>query len=106
MWAAIALRKVYMERHKSALKAARQSEKRKNRNQQSRSALRTEVKKLRTALASAPKNLNEAKEKLPALLNNVQRVLGKAASKNLIKKGTASRYVSRLSSAVHRILNP
>ncbi len=89
-----------MERHASALKAARQAIKHRERNRQMRSQFKTLVKSLRTALEE--KSKAEAKKNLPPLLNQVQRVLMKAASKNLIKKKTASRYISRLSAAVSR----
>ena len=92
-----------MERHASALKAARQSEKRNLKNRQARAGLRTEMKKLRASIESKGK-ITELKKTLPALLNEVQRSLMKASSKGLIKKGHATRQVSRLSSAVHKAL--
>jgi len=89
-----------MERHKSALKAARQAVKRTVRNTAALSKVKTTVKKLRTAMA------NKAEQKnLPALLNEAQRTLTKAASKKLMKKETAARQIGRLSTAVHRALN-
>lgn len=94
-----------MERHKSALKAARQSERRRVRNQAERSKYKTFVKRVREGLASAGADKEVAKKILVPLLNNVQSVLMKAAKKNLIKKTTASRYVSRLSAQVHKALN-
>lgn len=93
-----------MERHASALKAARQAVKRNKRNTSTRANLRTAVKKVRTTLTSKAKK-EELKKTLPALLNEAQRALMKAASRGLIKKGNASRQVARLSAAIHKTLN-
>ena len=90
-----------MERHKSALKAARQAVKRTARNSAALSSVRTNVKKLRTAIATAKTGKGD-KVALATMLNEVQRTLMKAASKNLIKAKTASRQVARLSKAVHQ----
>jgi small subunit ribosomal protein S20 len=92
-----------MARHKSAVKAARQANKRAERNSQARASYRTTIKKLRTALQAKDLKKDVAKKTLPPLLNEVQRVLMKAASKNLIKRETASRQIARLSAAVHRL---
>ena len=94
-----------MERHKSALKAARQAVKRAQHNSQARSRYRSIVKKLRTALATKITDKEAAKNTLYPMLNDVQRVLMKAASKDLIKAKTASRQVSRLSIAVRKALS-
>lgn len=93
-----------MATHKSAEKAARQATKRAARNSQARANFRTEVKKLRAALEGKGMKKEERVKALPLLLNNVQRVLCKAASKNLIKRETASRRIARLSMAVHKAL--
>jgi small subunit ribosomal protein S20 len=90
-----------MATHASAVKAARQAVVRNERNTQARARFRTVVKNLRTAMKS--KLGKDAEKTLQPLLNEVQKVLMKAASKDLIKKKTASRYVSRLSKAVHQI---
>ncbi len=82
------------QRHASALKAARQSDKRREHNRSQLSNMRTTVKKFREALeAKGSKNL----EVLTGLLNQTQAVLMKAASKGLIKKNNASRHIGRLS---------
>ena len=93
-----------MERHANALKAARQSKKRNERNRKSRAGLRTVVKKVRATLDSKAKK-EDLKKVLPALLNEAQRALMKASSRGLIKKGNASRHVARLSKAIHKALN-
>jgi len=88
-----------MERHKSALKAARQAVKRTIHNTAALSKVKTSVKKLRLAIAA-----KGDKKDLPAILNEVQRTLTKAAGKNLLKKKTAQRQVARLSTAVHKAM--
>jgi len=94
-----------MATHASAAKAARQSEKRRVRNQAARSNLRSMVKKVRTELLSKKAEGKEiASASLQTLLSQVQRVLMKAASKNLIKKRTASRTIARLNQAANRYL--
>ncbi|MFM8315917.1 MAG: 30S ribosomal protein S20 [Deltaproteobacteria bacterium] len=90
-----------MATHASAVKAARQANARNKKNSEARARFRTIVKNLRTAMKS---NLGkEAEKTLQPLLNEAQKVLMKAANKNLIKKKTASRYVARLSQAVHKV---
>jgi small subunit ribosomal protein S20 len=79
---------------KSAEKANRQRIRRTARNVAQKTAMRSVVKKLRTALDR--KQLKEATALLPGAI----RAIDKAASKGVIKRGTASRSVSRLSVAV------
>lgn len=93
-----------MERHKSALKAARQATKRQAQNQAARSRYKTFVKGLKSGLAQAGIDKENAKKVLLPMMNNLQSVLMKAASKNLIKQKTASRYIARLSARVHKAL--
>ena len=95
-----------MATHYSAEKAARQSERRKLQNDMLRSQCRTAVRKIRTELSKQALAAEGTKEKLALLLNNAQRVLSKAAHRNVIKHGNAARKISRLSSAVHRYLSP
>jgi small subunit ribosomal protein S20 len=57
-------------------------------------AMRTAVKKLRAALGS------KTAKNLGPLLKSAVQAIDKAASKGVIKKGTASRSVSRLTVAV------
>ena len=87
-----------MERHASALKAARQAKKRNERNRAGRATFRSMIKRVRDEAAKKYASKEEAKKVLKPLLDEAQKVLMKAASKNLIKKKTASRYISRLSS--------
>ncbi len=93
-----------MANHASAVKAARQSLKHRDHNLAVRSRFKTAVKKLRTAVTAKYDSKDVAKKSLEPLLNEVQQLLMKAASKKIIKKETASRQVSRLSTAVHKAL--
>jgi small subunit ribosomal protein S20 len=93
-----------MARHKSAVKAARQSEKRRVHNVTLRSRYKTVVKKLRTEISAASGGKGN-KEVLMGALNEVQSVLMKAANRNLIKVRGASRRIARLSTAVHKALS-
>ncbi len=93
-----------MARHKSAVKAARQSEKRRAHNITLRSRYKTVIKKLRTELSAATGG-KANKEGLAGALNEVQSVLMKAANRNLIKMRGASRRIGRLSAAVQKALS-
>ena len=79
---------------KSSEKANRQRIKRTARNVAQKTAMRTAIKRLRAA-----KTAKDAQ----ALLPNAVRAIDMAASKGVIKKGTASRSVSRLTVAVQRL---
>jgi small subunit ribosomal protein S20 len=79
--------------HPSVIKRHQQSLKRRARNIESRSRLRTLVKKARQAIESQ----NSAA--VAAQIRAVNRALGKAVSKGIIKRNTASRWLSRLSRA-------
>ena len=82
---------------KSSQKAARQRITRTARNVARKTAMRTAVKKVRAALES--KNAKGAKDALAAAV----RAIDLAASKGVIKRGTASRSVSRLTVAVNAL---
>jgi small subunit ribosomal protein S20 len=79
---------------KSSEKANRQRIRRTARNASQTTAMRTAIKKLRTAMGS------KANKDLAPLLKDAVRAIDQAASKGVIKKGTASRSVSRLTVAV------
>ena len=79
---------------KSSEKANRQRVRRTARNTAQKTAMRTAIKKLRTAMGS--KNAKGVQ----ALLKSAVRAIDQAASKGVIKRGTASRSVSRLTVAV------
>lgn len=83
--------------HPSVIKRHRQSLKKKARNQETKSKLRTLIKKARQAIAS------QDQEKSSAEIRGVDKALGKAVSKGIIKRNTASRWMSRLSRSATRI---
>jgi len=82
--------------HPSVEKRYRQSVKRRARNIEIKSRLRTLMKKTRQAIEA--KNLDAA----TGQIQSVNKALGKAVSKGIVKKNTASRWLSRLSRAAHR----
>ena len=79
-----------MPNHKSAKKRVRQNEKRRVINRSNRSALRTQIKKLRSALSGGDQNQTQE------LLNPTVSAIDKAVNKGLLHKNTAARYKSRL----------
>jgi small subunit ribosomal protein S20 len=83
--------------HPSAEKRNRQRIKRTIRNRSVRSAVRTEVKRARAAVAS--KDPKAAKEAL--LVATV--ALDKAASKGAVPRKQASRHISRLAAQVSKL---
>lgn len=95
-----------MATHKSAEKASRQADRRRVRNQAVRTEVKTAIKKLRTALSAKGVNAETVKTQLLPQFNQVQSVLMKAAKRKIIKKETASRQVSRLSLALHKLTQP
>ena len=79
-----------MANHKSAEKRIRQTEKRTEINRGNRSRLRTEIKKLRTAIDSGDQAV--AKELLPATIS----LIDKSVQKGILHRNTAARHKSRL----------
>ena len=79
-----------MANHKSAEKRIRQNEKRRLVNRQNRSAMRTEIKKLRSALALG--DVAKAQEVLPAIVS----VIDRSVQKGVLHRNAAARYKSRL----------
>jgi small subunit ribosomal protein S20 len=86
-----------MANHFSALKRARQSEKRTARNRANRSRLRTALRDLREALAKGDKPAAEQTYRQTA------SALDKAIQKGVIHENTASRYKSRLSARLNAL---
>jgi small subunit ribosomal protein S20 len=76
--------------HPSVIKRHRQSLKRRARNVESKSKLRTLMKKARQAIQS------QNEDAVSAQIGVVNKALGKAVSKGIIKRNTASRWLSRL----------
>jgi len=83
-----------MARHKSAIRQHRRSLRRKSVNTQTKSALRTKMRKIREAIAD---NDREGSAKM---LPGVIQAIDKSVKKGAIKKNTGSRYKSRLSRQV------
>jgi len=81
----------------SAKKRLRQNETRRLRNRACRSALRTQVRKVREAIAD-----NDA-EKSEAEFHTLVKKLDQAAAKDLIHANAAARTKSRLSKAIKGI---
>ena len=86
-----------MANHPSALKRYRQSVKRQAINTANRHKLRTQLKKLKTAVAA--KKAADAKGLLPQTF----RLIDKSVQKGVIKKNTAARYKSRLTKSVNAL---
>jgi small subunit ribosomal protein S20 len=86
-----------MPNHKSAKKRVRQNEKRRAINRSNRGSLRTQIKKLRTALGGG--DANQPQE----LLNPTISAIDKAVNKGLLHKNTAARYKSRLTGHVNAL---
>lgn len=84
-----------MANHASAEKRNRQRVKRTDRNRAVKSALRTAVKKARTAVQSG-------QEGASALLVTAQSELDRAAKKGVIPAKRASRVKGRLAAAQHK----
>ncbi len=83
--------------HKSVIKRHRQSLKRRARNQEIKSRVKTLIKKVRQFI--------DKKDYATALtqLRDVNRVLDSAVNKGVLKHNTASRRMSRLARAVHLV---
>ena len=83
--------------HPSAIKRHRQSLKRRSINKDIKSRIRTLIKKARQAI--------EAKDRdgISVQLREVNRALGKAVSKGVLKRNTAARWLSRLARSASRL---
>jgi small subunit ribosomal protein S20 len=86
-----------MPNHKSAEKRVRQTAKRKEVNTRNRSKLRTQIKKLRSALASGDKKQSQE------LLQPTISLIDKSVNKGVLHRNTAARYKSRLTSHVNEL---
>ena len=83
-----------MAHHASAQKQMRQGVKRRARNRNNISQLKTQVKKLRAAIATG--DAEAAKKLLPETVGQID----KAAKKGVVHDNAAARYKSRLSRKV------
>jgi len=83
--------------HASALKRARQNEKRRMRNKSYRTRVRGAIKSVRQALEA------KDQEAARAALSAAEPIIDKAASKGVLPKRAASRKISRLAKQVHAL---
>ena len=88
-----------MANHKSALKRARQSEERRQRNRARKTRMKSVVKAVEEAIATSNKELAVAK------LKEAVSVIDKTASKGVIHKNKAARKISRLSRHVNDLVS-
>ena len=86
-----------MAHHASALKAQRQTIKRKARNRANISKLKSAVKKLRAAIAKG--DAEAVKTLLPLTVSEIDR----ASKKGVVHDNAASRYKSRLTRKVNAL---
>jgi len=86
-----------MANHLSALKRARQTERRTARNRANASSLRTQLRELRETIAKGDKTAAEQ------TYRKTVSALDKAIQKGTLHENTASRYKSRLSARVAAI---
>ena len=84
-----------MANHFSAVKRARQTEKRTHRNRANRSRLRTALRQFRESLAKGDRQAAEQ------LFRDTVSALDKAIQKGVLHENTASRYKSRLSARLN-----
>jgi len=84
-----------MANHASAVKRNRQRVTRTTRNRAAKSALRTELKKARAAVAAAPATA-------AAEVKTAHSALDRAASKGVIPAKRASRVKARIAAALHK----
>ncbi len=86
-----------MANHKSALKRGRQSEERRQRNKMVKTRVRGAVKNAHQAVEAG------GAEAAAQALKSAVPVIDKAAAKGVIHPRTASRKISRLAKAVHKL---
>lgn len=86
-----------MANHFSALKRARQTSKRTERNRANASRLRTALRRLRETLAKGDRQVAEQ------VYRETVSTLDKAIQKGVLHENTASRYKSRLSARLHAV---
>jgi len=86
-----------MANHKSAEKRVRQTVKRNEVNTRNRSKLRTQIKKLRSAVASGDQAQSQE------LLTPTISLIDKSVNKGILHRNTAARYKSRLTAHVNEL---
>ncbi|MBL8036088.1 MAG: 30S ribosomal protein S20 [Nitrospira sp.] len=85
--------------HKSTIRRARQAERRHERNRAAVNTVRTLIKKVQSAVAG--KKADEAKTSLLEATS----AIGKAVSKGILHRNTASRRISRLAHCVNALVS-
>lgn len=83
--------------HKSTIRRARQANRRHERNRATFNTVKTLIKRVQTAVAE--KKTDEAKTSL----QEAASAIGKAVSKGILHRNTASRRISRLSLRVNAL---
>ncbi len=86
-----------MANHVSALKRARQTETRTERNRAHRSRLRTELRRLREALTAGDPKAAET------TFRSTSSAIDKAIQKGVLHENTAARYKSRLAARLAKL---
>ena len=86
-----------MPNHKSAEKRVRQNEKRRAVNRSNKGSLRTQIKKLRAALAAGDQAQSQE------LLIPTIALIDKSVNKGVLHKNTAARHKSRLTMHVNEL---
>ncbi len=86
-----------MANHKSAIKRARQNEKRRERNKIIKTRIKTVTKNVRLIVQKG-----ERREIALETLDNAKSTIDKAAKKGVIHKKTAARKISRLTKLVNK----
>lgn len=89
-----------MPNHKSAEKRVRQNEKRRNVNRSNKSKLRTQIKKLRSALGGS-----DAAQSQDLLIPTIS-LIDKAVNKGTLHRNTAARHKSRLTAHTNKLAQP
>ena len=83
--------------HQSTIRRARQAERRQERNRATMNTVKTLIKKVQSAVAG--KKVDEAKTSLL----DATSAIGKAVSKGVLHRNTASRRISRLALRVNAL---
>ena len=86
-----------MATHKSAIKRARQSEERRQRNRAVKTRVKKVVKEVRAALDS------KSAEEAQVALQRAVPIIDRAAAKGTLHHRTAARKIARLSKKVHTL---
>lgn len=95
----------FMPNTGSATRALRKDERRRVRNKQQRSALRTTIKKVRASAAAVPTGEKSVDDAKSALLVAVKK-LDQSAAKHLIHRNKAARDKSRLTKLINKLSAP